>query len=306
MPTRRGDWWYYGRSFEGKQYGVQCRCPVARSRRLDAAGTRREHRRSPASRCCSTRTSRPRATSSSRSARRRSASTATCWRTRSTSSATSDTRCGSRTYAPVSCTTTTSSGIGAGCDVGGRQPHRLLRRRSTTRGVRTPSGATASARVCPPRRCFHEPDERFWLGVGRTRSDKYVIIARGQLGHHARCSTPTPPTRTPSSPAILPRRERRRVLRRARRRRWRGPIPDPAQRRRGELHPRRGAGQRSRPRSAPSSRTATTSGSTAVDAFDGHLVVSYRSEALPRIQLWPIYADGKYGAPEEIDVRHRS
>ncbi len=28
MPTRRGDWWYYGRSFEGKQYGVQCRCPV--------------------------------------------------------------------------------------------------------------------------------------------------------------------------------------------------------------------------------------------------------------------------------------
>ena len=25
VPTRRGDWWYYGRSFEGKQYGVQCR-----------------------------------------------------------------------------------------------------------------------------------------------------------------------------------------------------------------------------------------------------------------------------------------
>jgi len=28
VPTRRGDWWYYGRSFEGKQYGVHCRCPV--------------------------------------------------------------------------------------------------------------------------------------------------------------------------------------------------------------------------------------------------------------------------------------
>ena len=28
IPTRRGDWWYYSRSFEGKQYGVQCRCPV--------------------------------------------------------------------------------------------------------------------------------------------------------------------------------------------------------------------------------------------------------------------------------------
>ena len=29
IPTRRGDWWYYGRSFEGKQYGMQCRCPIA-------------------------------------------------------------------------------------------------------------------------------------------------------------------------------------------------------------------------------------------------------------------------------------
>ncbi|HNA49739.1 MAG TPA: oligopeptidase B, partial [Mycobacterium sp.] len=29
VPTRRGEWWYYGRSFEGRQYGVHCRCPVA-------------------------------------------------------------------------------------------------------------------------------------------------------------------------------------------------------------------------------------------------------------------------------------
>ena len=37
----------------------------------------------------------------------------------------------------------------------------------------------------------------------------------------------------------------------------------------------------------------------AVDAFARHLVVSYRGEALPRIQLWPI--DGAdYGQPEEI------
>jgi oligopeptidase B len=37
-----------------------------------------------------------------------------------------------------------------------------------------------------------------------------------------------------------------------------------------------------------------------VDAFDGHLVVSYRREALPCIQLWPIHADGEYGRPEDI------
>ncbi|MFJ1458480.1 S9 family peptidase [Nocardia sp. N2S4-5] len=29
VPARMGDFWYYSRSFEGKQYGVHCRCPVA-------------------------------------------------------------------------------------------------------------------------------------------------------------------------------------------------------------------------------------------------------------------------------------
>ena len=38
----------------------------------------------------------------------------------------------------------------------------------------------------------------------------------------------------------------------------------------------------------------------AVDAFEHHLVVSYRRAALPRIQLWPIGEDGQYGQPEEI------
>lgn len=28
VPTRLGDYWYYSRSFEGKQYGVHCRCAI--------------------------------------------------------------------------------------------------------------------------------------------------------------------------------------------------------------------------------------------------------------------------------------
>ncbi|MGW4367398.1 S9 family peptidase [Nocardia takedensis] len=28
VPTRMGEFWYYSRSFEGKQYGVHCRCPI--------------------------------------------------------------------------------------------------------------------------------------------------------------------------------------------------------------------------------------------------------------------------------------
>ncbi|MBB2976023.1 oligopeptidase B [Microbacterium endophyticum] len=29
LPVRRGEWWYYGRTVEGKQYGIQCRAPLA-------------------------------------------------------------------------------------------------------------------------------------------------------------------------------------------------------------------------------------------------------------------------------------
>ena len=31
----------------------------------------------------------------------------------------------------------------------------------------------------PAEKVYHEPDERFWLAVGRTRSNKYVFIAAG-------------------------------------------------------------------------------------------------------------------------------
>ncbi|WP_330183646.1 S9 family peptidase [Nocardia sp. NBC_01503] len=29
LPTRMGDYWYFSRTFEGKQHGVACRCPIA-------------------------------------------------------------------------------------------------------------------------------------------------------------------------------------------------------------------------------------------------------------------------------------
>ncbi|MFG6403377.1 S9 family peptidase [Microbacterium sp. P04] len=29
VPVRRGEWWYYGRTVEGSQYGIQCRAPLA-------------------------------------------------------------------------------------------------------------------------------------------------------------------------------------------------------------------------------------------------------------------------------------
>ena len=29
VPSRYGDWWYYARTLEGKQYGMHCRCPIS-------------------------------------------------------------------------------------------------------------------------------------------------------------------------------------------------------------------------------------------------------------------------------------
>ncbi|KAA9111682.1 S9 family peptidase [Microbacterium rhizomatis] len=29
VPSRRGNWWYYGRTVEGQQYGIHCRAPIA-------------------------------------------------------------------------------------------------------------------------------------------------------------------------------------------------------------------------------------------------------------------------------------
>lgn len=29
VPARRGDWWYYGRTIAGAQYGIQCRAPLS-------------------------------------------------------------------------------------------------------------------------------------------------------------------------------------------------------------------------------------------------------------------------------------
>lgn len=31
VPVRQGDWWYYGRSIEGQQYGLHCRAPISDS-----------------------------------------------------------------------------------------------------------------------------------------------------------------------------------------------------------------------------------------------------------------------------------
>jgi oligopeptidase B len=296
VPTRRGAWWYYGRSFEGKQYGVQCRCPVA------APGDwippqLREDTAIPGEQVLLDENAEAE---------------------------------GYDFFALGACNVSLDGNVLAySVDVVGDERYTLrfkdLRtgQRYSDEIVGIAAGVTwaADSRTVyyttlddawrpdtvwrhrlssglPARQVYHEPDERFWLAVGRTRSDKYVLIAAGSaVTSEVRYTDATDPEGEFS--IVLPRRDgveysvEHAVV--GNRDRFlilhndgavnftlvEAPVDDPLTQR--TLIPHRDDVR-----------------IDAVDAFAGQLVVSYRSEALPRVQLWPIDADGGYGQPREI------
>lgn len=150
----------------------------------------------------------------------------------------------------------------------------------------------------PDTTVYREPDERFWVAVGRTRSDKYVCIASGSsvtsemfYGDAADGET--------EFVSILPRRDgveysvEHAVV--GGEDRWLILHNDGAE----------NFTLVEAPVSDPTAFTTLIEHRAdvrldAVDAFANQLVVSYRSEALPRIQLWPITDGGGYGGAEEI------
>ena len=205
------------------------------------------------------------------------------------SSATSDTRCGSRTCAPAELYDDEIVGIGAGATwaADNRTVYYLTVddawRPDTVWRHRVGSGL-------PAEKVYHEPDEKFWLAVGRTRSDKYVIIAAGS----AVTSEIRYADAADGDAEFVPVWPRRELVEYSVEHAVVG----------GEdrfliLH-NDGAENFTLVEAPVSDPTATRTliehrddvRLDAVDAFVGHLVVSYRSEALPRIQLWPLYAEG--------------
>jgi oligopeptidase B len=295
VPIRRGDWWYYARSFEGKQYGVQCRCPV-----IDPADwhppTFDEHTEIPGEQVLLD----------------------------------ENVEAEGHDFFTLGAASVSLDGnvLAYSVDVVGDERY-TLRFRDLRTGEQYPdeivdigAGATWAAdnrtvyyatldaawrpdtvwrhRLAsglPAEKVYHEPDERFWLAVGRTRSDAYVLIASGSAitseVRYADAANPDAEFVT-----VLPRREgveysvehaviggqdRFLILHNDGAVNFtlvEAPIGDPTAQR-TLIDPRDDVRL------------------DAVDAFAGHLVVSYRGEALPRIQLWPI--DGNdYGRPEEI------
>jgi oligopeptidase B len=296
VPMRRDQWWYYGRSFEGKQYSVHCRCPISDPEDwtppvLD------EDVEIPGEQILLD------------------------------ENAEAD---GHDFFALGAASVSLDGNILAySTDVTGDERY-TLRFKDLRTGelyddtiVGIGPGATWAAdnrtvyystvddawrpdtiwrhRIgsgLPAQKVYHEPDERFWLAVGRTRSDKYVLIAAGSaVTSEVRFGDAADPEAefTPVWPrrelveysvehAVVGGEDRFLILHNDGAENFtlvEAPVTEPM-----------------RFRTLIEHRDDVRLDS--VDAFDGHLVVGYRSEALPRIQLWPIYADGNYGHPEDF------
>lgn len=296
VPTRRGDYWYYGRSFEGKQYGVHCRCPVRDADdwtppELD------ENTAVPGELVLLD----------------------------------ENIEAEGHDFFSLGAASVSLDGnvLAFSVDVVGDERYTLRFKDLRTGAmyddeiVGIAAGVTWSAdnetvyyttvddawrpdtvwrhrlgSGLPAEKVFHEPDEKYWVGMGRTRSNKYVLIAAGSAitseVFYADASDPTA-----EFTSILPRRvgveysvdhavvggqDRFLILHNDDAVNFtlvEAPVADPTAQR--TLIPHRD--------------DVRLEG---MDAFADHLVVSYRREALPRIQLWPL-TDGDYAQPQELE-----
>ncbi|BBX90468.1 S9 family peptidase [Mycolicibacterium boenickei] len=149
----------------------------------------------------------------------------------------------------------------------------------------------------PSEKVYHEPDERFWVAIGRSRSDKYLFVASGSAVTtevaYVDANDPTAELTTvwerrdlveySVEHAVVGGEDRFLILHNDGAENFMlvdAPVSDPSDFRTLIEH-------RSDVRL------------DGVDAFDGFLVISYRSEALPKMALWPLTADG-YGRREEL------
>ena len=295
VPTRRGDWWYYGRSFQGKLYGVQCRCPVTdpddwTPPELD------ENTEIPGEQVLLD----------------------------------ENIEAEGHEFFSLGAATVSIDGniLAYSVDVKGDERY-TLRFKDLRTGKRYDdeiegigAGATWAAdnqtvyyvtvddawrpdtvwrhrlgAETPDEKVYHEPDERYWIGVGRTRSNKYLMIAAGSaVTSELRYADATDPDA--EFTVVWPRRDaveysvehavvggedRFLILHNDGAENFtlvEAPVADPA-------NVRTLIGHRDDVRL------------DAVDAFDSHLVLSYRSQALPRIQLWPL-TDTGYGTAQDV------
>lgn len=295
VPLRRDDWWYYGRSFEGKQYGVHCRCPVAGADDWDPP-VLDEHTDIPGEQILLD----------------------------------ENAEADAHDYFAVGAASVSPDGtiLAYSVDVVGDERY-TLRFKDLRTGEVLPdtitgiaagiTWATDSATVYyttvdeawrpdtvwrhrlghtgPDEQVFTEPDERFWVAVGRMRSNAFIVIAAGSaITSEVRVADAADPEA--QFRIVLPRRDgveysvehavidgqdRFLILHNDGAPNFtlvEAPVDDPTAQR----------------TLIPARDDVRLEG---VDAFARHIVVHHRREALPSLQLWPIEAHG-YGTPQDI------
>lgn len=300
VPARRGGWWYYGRTFEGKQYGVQCRCPVTDPEdwnppQLDEATE------IPGEQVLLDQNVEAEghdffalgAAGVSPDGNLLAYSIDVVGDERYTLRF-KDLRTGELLADEI-------AGIGAG--VTWATDNRTVYYVTVDEAWRPDTvwryriGASGQ----PAEQVYHEADERFWLSVGRTRSDAYVLIAAGSsITSEVRYAEAADPHAEFS--VVLPRRDgieysvEHAII--------------GGQDRFLMLHndgainftlvqvPVDQAGDPAAQQTLIAGRDDVRLDS--VDAFARHLVVGYRADGLPRIELWPIGADGAFQPPQQI------
>ena len=296
VPLRRGDWWYYGRSFEGRQYGVHCRAPVAGPEDWDPP-VFDEHTDVPGEQVLLD------------------------------ENAEAD---GHDYFAVGAATVSPDADVLAySVDVVGDERYTLRFKDLRTGELLADriSGISAGVTWAADSACvyyttvdeswrpdtvwrhrlgaqghdeqvFTEPDERFWVAVGRTRSNAYIVIAAGSaITSEVRLADASDPQAEFTT--VLPRRDgveysvehavvdgqdRFLILHNDGAPNFtlvEAPVDDP---------------RAQRTLIAPRDDVRLEG----VDAFSDHIVVHYRREALPRLQLWPIIEGQGYGEPAEI------
>lgn len=295
VPMRRAGWWYYARSFEGKQYAVHCRCPIGdpddwTPPELD------EGAEIPGEQVLLD----------------------------------ENVEADGHDYFSLGAATVSLDGdvLAYSVDVLGDERYTLkfkdLRTGElyddTIAGIGAGGTWAADSRTLyyttvddawrpdtvwrhrlasglPAEKVYHEPDERFWVAIGRSRSDKYLFVASGSAVttevRYVDANDPTAELTTvwerrdlveySVEHAVVGGQDRFLILHNDGAENFTlvdAPVSDPS-----DFHPL--IEHRSDVRL------------DGVDAFDGFLVISYRSEALPKMALWPLTADG-YGTREEL------
>lgn len=296
VPTRRGDWWYYGRTFEGSQYGVHCRCPATNPDDWNPPEFD-EHTEIAGEQILLD----------------------------------ENVEADGHDFFALGAASVSLDGnlLAYSVDSVGDERYTLrFKDLHTGEGYpdeiadiaagatwaadnRTVYYTTVDASWRPdkvwryrlgsgesPELVYHESDERFWLGVGRTRSDAYILIAAGSsITSEVRYADSAQPS--PEFTVVLSRRDgveysvehavvggqdRFLILHNDGAVNFtlvEAPADDPTRQHTLIAH-------------------RDDVRLDAVDAFAGHLVVSYRRAALPRLQVWPIAPEGGYEEPEEI------